>query len=480
MAIALEIPLKGDKDMRPERIAFMRLPELALRSAEFALFAALGAWGMCESSNAGVTIMSFDVPGSTETAANSINGKGSITGLYFDGSGAVHGFVRAADGTITTFDAPGFGTSPQGINNKRSITGRYEDSSNVEHGFVRAADGTTTTFDPSGSTATVPVSINRKGSIVGSYRDSGNVGHGFVRAADGTITTFDAPGSIATGARSINDHGAIAGSYADSGNIIHGFVRASDGTITTFDPPGSIQTGSAGINNTVTIAIRFCHRPATAFNPARAIFPRDVRVSGSTAQTYQHQSQRLDRRRLCGQQPRPTRLCAGCRWHDHVIRPFRIHCNDTAEYQWQGLDCGNLFGRQQRRTWLCSNAINTAPWGKGRAFSLPGGSVVRIRCRRESRNYCVPTPLLREIATTRQFQSLLVRLRRHTGRHSATSSDESRGRKGYHSNCASASVRSRAQELTASGRPTPDACLQPKMHLRSIAPCRAVPLRKHL
>jgi len=46
------------------------------------------------------------------------------------------------------------------------------------HGFVRASDGVITTFD-AGSIAngTLPTSINRRGDITGSYR-----GNGFLRS----------------------------------------------------------------------------------------------------------------------------------------------------------------------------------------------------------------------------------------------------------------------------------------------------------
>ena len=40
----------------------------------------------------------------------SINTAGAIAGMYKDSSSQYHGFVRAAKGTITTFDAPGAGT----------------------------------------------------------------------------------------------------------------------------------------------------------------------------------------------------------------------------------------------------------------------------------------------------------------------------------------------------------------------------------
>jgi hypothetical protein len=41
-----------------------------------------------------------------------INPAGVIAGEYADASFVFHGFVRAANGTITTFDAPGAGTGP--------------------------------------------------------------------------------------------------------------------------------------------------------------------------------------------------------------------------------------------------------------------------------------------------------------------------------------------------------------------------------
>lgn len=54
-----------------------------------------------------------------------------------------HGFVRALDGSITTFDAPGAGTGPgQGTiaatpNPAGAIVGFEIDSGGVFHGFLR-------------------------------------------------------------------------------------------------------------------------------------------------------------------------------------------------------------------------------------------------------------------------------------------------------------------------------------------------------
>ncbi len=54
-----------------------------------------------------------------------------------------HGFLRARDGTFTTFDAPGAGkganqgTFASSINPAGAITGTYKDASMVSHGFLR-------------------------------------------------------------------------------------------------------------------------------------------------------------------------------------------------------------------------------------------------------------------------------------------------------------------------------------------------------
>jgi len=56
----------------------------------------------------------IDVPGAGPfgTAARGVNPAGTIEGGYADPSYVVHGYVRAANGIITTFDAPGAGTGP--------------------------------------------------------------------------------------------------------------------------------------------------------------------------------------------------------------------------------------------------------------------------------------------------------------------------------------------------------------------------------
>ena len=134
-----------------------------------------------------------------------------------------HSFVRAADGTITTFDPPNESSSwAYGINADGVIAGQYAGF----HGYVRAADGTITKFDPKNSTKTFVLNINKGGAITGWY-EGGSHGS-YVRAADGTITTFDDPDGCAqcTNAFAINNGGQITGRYTASvQDIFHGFVR---------------------------------------------------------------------------------------------------------------------------------------------------------------------------------------------------------------------------------------------------------------
>lgn len=230
------------------------------------------------------TLTSFDAPGAGTgelqgTFVLGINASGVITGVYSNAMGVTHAFIRAADGTFTTFDAPdagstspGFeGTIPSSINANGDVAGVYIDANHAYHGFVRsAADGTITEFDaPGASTAanrgTAPLAINDSGQVVGVYT-TGALGtpstdYGFLRAADGTITTLTEPdagsGENARGdkqgteAIAINDSGEITGQYIDSDNIAHGFVLSASGVYTSFDPPGSTTTNPSEPTGTI-------------------------------------------------------------------------------------------------------------------------------------------------------------------------------------------------------------------------------------
>ena len=220
---------------------------------------AVGTFTTFDAPNAGTSLNQGTFPAS-------INASGDIAGMYFATGNSYHGFVRAgATGTITEFDVPGVpttighrGTLPLSINAGGDITGFYVDSSDVRHGFVRLANGTFSTIDApgagtAGTQGTTALSIDVAGDIAGFYRDPNGTTHGFLRAANGTITApLNAPGAgTGSGGKvsfggtlptSINASEAIAGVFADNSGAYHGFVYTAGSAtpaFTTFDAPGA-------------------------------------------------------------------------------------------------------------------------------------------------------------------------------------------------------------------------------------------------
>ena len=167
------------------------------------------------------TLASFDVPG---------QGTGVLKGIS----------------CVMTYGIPNlFGKNPVlGINPAEAITGSYyEPISGNWRGFLRAKDGSFTTFDavPSPSspscTWTFPIAINPAGTIAG-YENGIGGNHGFVRAADGAVTILDAPGASmcppsfncinpGTVADAINPAGQVVGFYSDDSSANHGFLWIS-------------------------------------------------------------------------------------------------------------------------------------------------------------------------------------------------------------------------------------------------------------
>jgi hypothetical protein len=197
------------------------------------------------------TVTTFDPPGSVKTLARSVNAGGDITGNYLDGVMS-HGFLRRADGSIVTFDAPGAGQSgtfPVSINASGQISGSYFGPSGYgDHGFLRATDGSFTTFDAPGALQTIPTSMNDAGDITGWTSDPQGIPGGFLRSHDGAFTEFQFFGD----ANFINSTGVIAGGTGGS----TGFIRATDGAVTTFGlPPTFNKLFVTGLNDSGTVAL---------------------------------------------------------------------------------------------------------------------------------------------------------------------------------------------------------------------------------
>lgn len=190
-------------------------------------------------------ITQFTVNGASFTEATGITDRGWIAGDYIDPSTSKQmGFIRKPDGDVTTFAAPdGSNLAVRGANNKNSIIGTYG-----THGYVRDANGSMTTFRITANYV-VPVAINKSGVIAGYYADTNGKVHGFVRPADGSAPKgFNPPGYTGTlSVTGMNDTGIVVGWNNDGQNIPHSFALKG-GSFATLNVP-------QGVNGTVLTAV---------------------------------------------------------------------------------------------------------------------------------------------------------------------------------------------------------------------------------
>lgn len=131
------------------------------------------------------------VGGSFLTAADQssmytgINGSGGITGFWYEPSLAAGRSFILKGQTTEWFKAfaNASHTRSYDINDSGATVGYYfgQPGNPGMHGFVRLADGTTTSFDVPGAVMTHAYGINNSGVIVGAYRDSSGAWHGFRR-----------------------------------------------------------------------------------------------------------------------------------------------------------------------------------------------------------------------------------------------------------------------------------------------------------
>ncbi len=191
---------------------------------------------------------------------NALNSSASTTGEFYDYES--RGFVASADGSVTSFDAPGsdlhFGTKGEAINDDGFVAGEVGDANGIYHGFLRQPAGTFKTFDIAGagtgsSQGTFVSGMNGKRAIAGYIVDENGVMHGYLRRAHGDVAIFDAPGAGAgsqqgTRVSAISGSNIIGGTYFDSNTNPHGYIRAKDGTIVTVDIAGAQGTRLRSVN----------------------------------------------------------------------------------------------------------------------------------------------------------------------------------------------------------------------------------------
>jgi hypothetical protein len=228
------------------------------------------------------TITKFDVPGSTSdgegaggTMPIAINASGDVTGTYIGQDSGYHGFLRKANGTFVSFDPPdakvegGYANTDQyagtiafAINDAGVIAGTYVDGNLVRHGFVRAANGTFSEFDAPGAGSmmtpysspygllegTGAVAIDPAGDVAGMYLDTNLAYHAFIRYTNGEISTFDAPGANTT---ALHGTGLVSGTYVDANFVAHGFVLTPASA-----PTPSLSPASSSFLKSISVSIK--------------------------------------------------------------------------------------------------------------------------------------------------------------------------------------------------------------------------------
>jgi len=206
------------------------------------------------------TYVNFDVPGALNTQPQGVNNSGAVAGYWSDGVTS-HGFLRQADGALTTFDVSGsIATYAFSINTAETIVGYYLDSNYGAHGFLRTLDNQITVIDApnAGSvigTGTFANYINDAGEVAGYYVDQNYVPHGFLRDASGNLTTIDVVGAVGTVVRGgLNRRRELIGWYQVADHSFHSFLRDASGNMANIDVPGSVQTYAQGINSYGQIA----------------------------------------------------------------------------------------------------------------------------------------------------------------------------------------------------------------------------------
>jgi hypothetical protein len=172
-------------------------------------------------------IKTFSVAGATGTLPSAINNNGVIAGYYYDSSNLTHGFIRAHEGTMTTFDVPGGfdHVTVTGINSAGDVVGTANNNS-AYLAFVRKHDGSFAVFNPSGCPEAFGAGISFDGTVVGNCYINGEFFYyGFTRKPDGTMTTYSAPGAGAFGnfPMSVAADGKSIGYFTDSGDVYHGY-----------------------------------------------------------------------------------------------------------------------------------------------------------------------------------------------------------------------------------------------------------------
>jgi hypothetical protein len=136
--------------------------------------------------------------------AFAINDGGDVAGMYapLTGPAVQYGFLLTSGDLLTPFDIPNAATlTVSRVSNSDQIIGTFRDNIGAIHGFLRSADGTLTQIDApnTGSESNYCTTLNdMNGTIVGSASNSSGM-HSFSLTSDGSFTVFDPSGTGSAG-----------------------------------------------------------------------------------------------------------------------------------------------------------------------------------------------------------------------------------------------------------------------------------------
>jgi hypothetical protein len=206
-------------------------------------------------------ITTFVVPGSVWTEPESINDDGDIAGFFELADGSPRGFLRLEGGRVIISESAGPPDGPEAqpvsINAFKGVAGNYLQTPESSAGFTRSADGDFTTFalGEEADYPTVVTGLNSSGTVVGYVSHGGGAESAFVRHPDGFSFQFSVPlpgenshdFNFATVADAVNAEGVIAGWFINCENgckstVTAGYVRSPTGEFTFFSPPGTLLT----------------------------------------------------------------------------------------------------------------------------------------------------------------------------------------------------------------------------------------------
>jgi probable HAF family extracellular repeat protein len=199
------------------------------------------------------------VTGPTGIAAYAINKAGKVAGWCTGTSGLAIGFTWVPGKFVDINFPKGTGTEVAGINDKGDVAGLYLDGSGVQHAFIKKAGGKYKSIDVTGDTSAAAWGINNAGvacvyafNSAGAYESFLYNGKTFKKIADPKA------GSVGTVCHAPNNKGDLAGTYFNSSGNAVGFLYHLGKYFDVKDPKGNLpSTRDDGLNDKLEMVGRY-------------------------------------------------------------------------------------------------------------------------------------------------------------------------------------------------------------------------------